>query len=343
MAGAQIGTTGADNTLEQPTDFVESDRRGQFALQVIGDLPRLLFARDSAGQQGALLWLEKDDLMRPVEIRLAPLVTVSAEFDMHAFDSSAPVPDVSARVEEPHGVTVAAATARSQGGHAALELRVPPGAYRLLIGCKQTRARVLELVVPTGQGEVKLEPMRIEPTLLALQPGEPPPEWHVTDARGISADVRLADLRGRWLLICVSRTLPFSSSLLDDLSAAMQELRAARSEDSERYAFLAFYDGELYRPIAPDLTGLDRWLARPEPHGKHPPVARTPPCPVLLDNTGTTGRAWGLGGADPELLVLIDPNGLVVETRCSQRWYGDLRAATRSLAEKLEASRGQRR
>ena len=30
--------------------------------------------------------------------------------------------------------------------------------------------------------------------------GEPPPDWHISEARGISKDAKISELRGKWVL-----------------------------------------------------------------------------------------------------------------------------------------------
>jgi thiol-disulfide isomerase/thioredoxin len=127
---------------------------------------------------------------------------------------------------------------------------------------------------------------------------------NITDARGISKDVKLGDLRGKWVLLdfwslqcgpCLHRSLPELTSLYEEYA-----------KDHKQFEILSICvtDDTNIRTVA-EFEAAERPFVGTEWHGKSLPY------PVLIDGEGKTRAAYGIGGF-PSLL-LIDPEGHLVK------------------------------
>jgi hypothetical protein len=132
--------------------------------------------------------------------------------------------------------------------------------------------------------------------------GEPPPDWHVTDAQGIRKDIR--DFRGKWLLIdfwglgcapCLAKGLPKLMSFY--------EKHQASREKFEIIGVCIDYAGEIQ-----SIRDLHAAL---KPIETHVWKGKTIPFPIVLDSTFQTWERFGLDGLGT--VILIDPEGKLVE------------------------------
>ena len=130
--------------------------------------------------------------------------------------------------------------------------------------------------------------------------GEPAPLWHATDARGVSKDARIADFRGKWVLVdfwgmscrpCLATGLPKLMKFYEE--------HAAQRDQFEILSICIDYDGELK-----SMADVDRALA---PIVKHVWAGKTLPFPILLDPTFKTWERFGIPGLGT--VILIDPAG----------------------------------
>lgn len=134
--------------------------------------------------------------------------------------------------------------------------------------------------------------------------GESPPQWHATDARGVSKDARIADFRGKWVLIdfwglscrpCLTKGLPKLVKFYEE--------HASQRDQFEILSICIDYEGELK-----SMADVDRAL---EPIIKHVWGGKALPFPILLDPTFKTWERYGLPGLGT--VILIDPDGNLVE------------------------------
>jgi len=146
--------------------------------------------------------------------------------------------------------------------------------------------------------------------------GKQPPSWHLTDARGVAQGAQLADFRGSWVVLyfwgpdcapCLGKQLP-----------ELMVFYEAHQHQRDRFEILAFCCD--FSETIPDIAGLERKL---EPVRKSVWGGKALPFPVLLDNTWETFERFGLEGNGVSNLLLIDPEGKLVE--------GDLKALEKVL------------
>ena len=145
--------------------------------------------------------------------------------------------------------------------------------------------------------------------------GEPPPPWHVTDARGVSKEATITDFKGKWVLLTFwGMSCPVC--LGDELPKLMKFYKEHQSQ-RDRFEVVAIcidYDGDLKT-----MADVDRAL---KPIVKNVWGGKTLPFPVMLDPTFKTWETFGIDGLGTT--ILIDPDGRMVE--------GD----EKTLAEKLK-------
>jgi len=135
--------------------------------------------------------------------------------------------------------------------------------------------------------------------------GEEPPTLQLTDARGVAKNVKLADFRGRWVLVyfwganclpCISRGLP-----------ALTRFHEEHAADRKRFEILAVCVGtEADGPK--DIETFDRMM---EPIIAKAWNGKALPFPVLIDGDANTFKAYNLLSVPS--MVLIDPSGRVVK------------------------------
>lgn len=207
VAGVQVGThwttTGGAMTPQWKSDAymqerltVRSDEQGRFGGPLYFDgRPLALLAIDLESRRGGTAILNPDALEDEFTLTIAPLVRLTGEIRIamplladntvraFVFDPRAPIAVASVVIE----------------GEGEWELFLPPGRAKLsLVASELERA---EIELDLAAEHVSTGPVTLQPTALAKLYGQEPPPWTITEARGLDADVQIADFKGKWLLI----------------------------------------------------------------------------------------------------------------------------------------------
>lgn len=296
-AEAAIRWTRPEQRLEADGALVTT-REGRFEgiLRVPDDKPVALLVLDDSRQHGGVVVLQPRELSSPIEIVIRPVVTVRGSFDVSALPAA---PEV-IRLEvlaQPGNVGVVATEWKA----GRFELRLPPASYELVAVSEAADPFRKSVELLPGGSEVGLGELALRPA--QRQEGkERPPPWTVTEARGLSPDVKLSDLRGKWVLVdfwgfwcapCVSKSLP-----------RMIQFYEKHAAERDRFVLIAFHDASVKSLAEMDSQLQTRKIPQKFWGGKMLPF------PVLLDSTGQTIKAWGIWAFPTE--VLIDPEGNIV-------------------------------
>jgi len=209
---------------------------------------------------------------------------------------------------------------------------LPPGKYDFWVRSTSPDAR---LRTPKGQKGIRVEIPRGKTTLdlgvlnvtlprdkdgiardISQFYGKEPPKLAITDARGVAKDVKLADFRGKWVLLefwtvrcgpCVVRSLPELTKFYEEHAA-----------DRDRFEIFAICDTE-----KEEARTIEAYETLAAPLVEKVWAGQQLPFPVLVDGEGRTSGIYGI--LSRPAVLLIDPEGHLVKN-------GDLAM----LAEKLE-------
>ncbi len=234
---------------------------------------------DGSRRRGGLAVVPKGNAGAPVEIRIGPLVRVHGQFEgpeagkapgwTHVYTLLPPDP---ARPLHTNRLV----SCGSFEGRFAMSL--PAGRYLLQAYNEQHDAELVpdkEIDLSDKQTDVDLGVLRLLPSGPSMEErvkkskangawgdytkhfGEQPPRWHINDARGVSKDVQLSDLKGKWVLLdfwgfgcrpCLWTGLPKLVKFYEE--------HAAERDRFEILAICLDYDGELKT-----MADVDRQLA----------------------------------------------------------------------------------
>ena len=290
-----------------------------------------VMAMDPSRRHGGIALIPTTNRAEPLEIRLVPLVTVRGSLEGPGFGQKPYWTSVYVHLPEDSSRPLHSTRLVSCGSfEAKFEFRLPPGQYTLQAYSQFADKEQLEgelvpnkaFLLEAGRTDVDLGRLGLVPhrpyreTLEAKAKaegswndytrhyGESPPQWHATDARGMSENARIADFRGKWVLIdfwglscrpCLTTGLPKLISF--------HEEHAAQRDQFEIISICIDFEGGLKW-----IADLDRAL---EPIVKHVWGGKTLPFPILLDPTFKTWERYGLPGLGT--VILIDPDGKLVE------------------------------
>lgn len=313
----------------EPVDGAVAGKDGKWTLSMPSSRYHLM-AMDKSRQRGAVLGFAKEAKYEEVRITLSPLTHVRgtihgppdlpAPYWTHAYI-------LAPEKEERPLDSCRLAGCGSLGGEFAVSL--PAGRYSLDAYGQSTIESDLDLTLPGSysfcvpEGVEKLDLGSIQLTKahetltsriakakakgawgdFREHYGEKAPEWHVTGSIGLSDEVALEDLRGKWVLIvfwgfdcspCLSRTLP-----------RLAEFHACHAADSDKFEIISFCIDDDALASAEDVGN------RLKPIVKHVWGGRPLPFPVLIDSTFATRERFGI--VSMGTVVLIDPDGNLVE------------------------------
>ncbi len=313
----------------QPNDWPQPVRAGSDGRFLIKD-PDPYFAvmaMDPSRRHGGIALIPEPRRADPLEIRLVSLVTVRGSFEGPRLGQQPSWTHVYVHLPEDPSRPLHSAKLVSCGSFdAKFEFRLPPGRYTLQAYSQFAEKEQFEgelvpnrvIVLEAGKTAVDLGRFKFVPhrpyrqTLEANAKaagswndytqhyGESPPQWHATDARGVSKDARVADFRGKWLLIdfwglscrpCLATSLPKLMRFYEE--------HTAQHDQFEIISICIDIDGGMK-----SMADVDRAL---EPIVKHVWGGKKIPFPILLDPTFKTWERFGLPGLGT--VILVDPEG----------------------------------
>lgn len=311
-----------------PRNMVKRLPDGRFSLTVEG--PRIpILALDKHHERGGMVWVEQSEGEKPVTITLEPLVRVTAE--VYCSEAGKTPEWSSAQIYVPveKGNRSKLMTCGSFRGE--ISFLLPPGEYHLearstspnaMLRTSKEQAgkdavagppmRGIPIEVPRGKATLDLGVLNLAlprdkdgiPRDLTQYYGKVPPELAITDARGVPKTVRLADFRGKWVLLkfwalwcgpCTHRSLPEVTKFYEEHAADRDrfEVLAICNTEYEKAHTIEAYDA-LAAPLIEEV-----WAGKQLPY------------PVLIDGEGKTYGVYGIQQWPKTLL--IDPEGRLVK------------------------------
>lgn len=153
-----------------------------------------LLALDKERKTGGLLVLDEKAAVKPVEIKLGPLVHVHGKF-------------ASKELDKPLKWTMVymmSGPARFLGcssEKASFAFDLPPGTYKFWGYGTDIQDLKKDITLSTDKADLDMGTIDMSATIIARHQGKAPPAWHVTDARGVKKEVQISDFKGKWVLL----------------------------------------------------------------------------------------------------------------------------------------------
>lgn len=316
----------------EPVRSTETSDDGSFSIS-LKSRDRALFALNADRTQGCIFEVsDPAETQSPITMRLTRLVTVTAEFRSSVAKKS--IDWCHAYLELPLDPKYPLANNRlitcgSFDGR--FEVRLPAGHYQLdAYAVSDSDTGEIDLRVnPSPRFTVRETDRKLNIGVLNLAQGpptrgvlegeskqagrwkdytkhygEPAPDWHSVDGRGLDHQKNIKSLRGKWVILdfwglscapCLGRGIP-----------KMMEFYERNAKSKARFEVIGVcidFTGEI-----DEMAELDEALSSFEAHvwkGKKIPF------PIVLDNTFNTWERYGIPGLGT--VVLVDPEGRIVK------------------------------
>jgi thiol-disulfide isomerase/thioredoxin len=303
---------------------------GKFSLQIEPRPRETVFAVDKQRIHGGFVSVERGASAKAVTIVLRPLVRVFGK--IYCPDAQR-TPDWTMAIVHPPGDRENYLHFTSCGSvRGKFSFLLPPGKYDLAIYSESPDARMpkpgerkvldapadmpaylsgIRIDVP-AQKELDLGVLNVNLPKdkngvahdYSLFYGKIPPELAITDVRGVNKNVKLADFRGKWVLLdfwalwcgpCVHDSLPSLTKFYEEHAADRKRFEILAICNTEEEKALTV---EAFEPLAAPIV-KEVW------DGKQLPF------PVLIDGEAKTAAVYGIQRWPTTLL--IDPEGHLVK------------------------------
>lgn len=197
VEGAEVATFwGADGGSMKAFGGVTTDPLGKFSLKAqLYGRPGALLAISK--DQGAVVEVDPKEIDKPILLKLQPLISVHGRFVCKELSQKTSWTNV--YVMLPGKTTPRVLQCSS--GEGAFSFRLPPGTYKFWGYGSDIQNHRQDLMLSADKVDVDLGNIEVQVTIIARHRGKAPPDWNVTDARGLKKNVKLEDLRGKWVLI----------------------------------------------------------------------------------------------------------------------------------------------
>jgi hypothetical protein len=287
----------------------------------------------------ALIRLGKGNKASPAEVRLQPLVRVSGSTRLDGGEKPLQWSMVYLNVPpDPSDPLSRRRIGLCGSFKARFAFLVPAGEYVLSAFSDLPTAHSVEdrsFKVVSGQESLELGTLSLRPSLTLQERidqsksrgswgnykerfGKTLPPWNITDAKSVNRNTKLTDFKGKWVVFYL--WAPFCSPCLGKELPELMAFYEAHRSQRDRFEILAFCID--FSGTVKTMRELENHL---EPFKKNVWSGKDLPFPVLLDTTFQTYERLGLEGSTASNLLLINPEGKLVE--------GDLKTLKRELGK----------
>ena len=196
VAGAEVALIwmAADNEMK-PYLGVTANAEGRFTLAVtFRSRKRRLTAMDKDRKLGGFAWVEEKSAGTPLEMKVAPLVRVHGRVFCKELNKRPPWINVFVGSDS-------SLLLRWSSNDASFSFLLPPDDYQLRTIAPECGVTFTTISLKPDKRDVDLETIDVPASIITRHIGKTPPAWHVTDARGVTKDVKLSDFKGKWVLL----------------------------------------------------------------------------------------------------------------------------------------------
>ncbi len=157
--------------------------------------PAALMLMDKERKRGAVAIVKKTS--EPVNIYLSTLVRVHGKLSCEDLGAAPGWTNTYLNL-----LPMRLRAARHMSEKAEFEFYLPTGRFQLHMYGTDVKGRNRTIDVDSSEGlEMDLGTIDLKATPIAKLYGKELPPWNVTDARGVDKDVKLADYKGKWVLL----------------------------------------------------------------------------------------------------------------------------------------------
>lgn len=180
----------------EPAQKIKTDRTGRFSGSVpCEEGPVAIMALDKDRGSGAIKVVPIGDLTKSIKLQMSPLVNIAGELAIGEF-STAPKSYSIELQAQPETVGII----KFDTDSTKLKLSLPVGSYRMLVTAKDAEDAETEFELSADEPQFDIGKLALEPKA-GKTAGKGTPFFKITDAIGVSKDMKLSDYKGKWVLI----------------------------------------------------------------------------------------------------------------------------------------------
>ena len=198
IADAEISTSWTiQNGKLTAYQSAKTDAEGKYTLEVqFYGRTMALLAYDKDRKTGGLLLVDPKEADKPATIKLGPLVSLHGDFFCKDLSKKPNWTNVMLMPSPSN-----ARCLQCMSTNADFSVHLPPGKYQFQAYGTDIANLKKEVELTPDKSDVAMGTIDTPATVIAKHVGKAPPEWNVTDARGVAKTVKISDFKGKWVMI----------------------------------------------------------------------------------------------------------------------------------------------